>query len=109
MNINSVGKYIKKYRKKKNMSQEKLAEILGLSVPYVSMIEGSQKYPALEPLINLANALDVTTDQLLCETLKNEYEIKRSVMLDEISELPKREQERIFTVVRAMIEEAKRK
>ncbi len=109
MNINSVGKYIKKYRKKKNMSQEKLAEILGLSVPYVSMIEGSQKYPALETLINLANALDVTTDQLLCETLKNEYEIKRSVMLDEISELPKREQERIFTVVRAMIEEAKRK
>jgi transcriptional regulator with XRE-family HTH domain len=91
------------------MSQEKLAEILGLSVPYVSMIEGSQKYPALETLINLANALDVTTDQLLCETLKNEYEIKRSVMLDEISELPKREQERIFTVVRAMIEEAKRK
>ena len=109
MNINSVGKYIKKYRKKKNMSQEKLAEILGLSVPYVSMMEGSQKYPALETLINLANALDVTTDQLLCETLKNEYEIKRSVMLDEISELPKREQERIFTVVRAMIEEAKRK
>lgn len=107
MNINSVGKYIKEYRKKKNMSQEKLAEIIGLSVPYVSMMENSQKYPALDTLISIANALDVTPDQLLCETLNKEYEIKRSVMLDDISELPKREQERIFTVVRAMIEEAK--
>lgn len=35
-------------------------------------------------------------------------EMKRSVMLDDISELPKREQERIFAMVNLMIEEAKK-
>ena len=108
MNIDSIGKYIREYRKKKNMSQETLAELIDVSVPYISMLENSQKYPALETLISLANALDISPNHLLCETMNNEYEMKRSVMLDEISELPEREQERIFTVVRAMIEEAKR-
>ncbi|MBR1831475.1 MAG: helix-turn-helix transcriptional regulator [Ruminiclostridium sp.] len=108
MNIDSIGKYIREYRKKKNMSQETLAELIDVSVPYISMLENSQKYPALDTLISLANALDISPNHLLCETMNNEYEMKRSVMLDEISELPEREQERIFTVVRAMIEEAKR-
>lgn len=108
MNIDSIGKYLRKYRKKKNMSQETLAELIDVSVPYISMLENSQKYPALDTLISLANALDISPNHLLCETMNNEYEMKRSVMLDEISELPEREQERIFTVVRAMIEEAKR-
>ena len=108
MNIDSIGKYIREYRKKKNMSQETLAELIDVSVPYISMLENSQKYPALDTLISLANALDISPNHLLCETMNNEYEMKRSVMLDEVSELPEREQERIFTVVRAMIEEAKR-
>ena len=108
MNIDSIGKYIREYRKKKNMSQETLAELIDVSVPYISMLENSQKYPALDTLISLANAHDISPNHLLCETMNNEYEMKRSVMLDEISELPEREQERIFTVVRAMIEEAKR-
>ena len=108
MNIDSIGKYIREYRKKKNMSQETLAELIDVSVPYISMLENSQKYPALDTLISLANALDISPNHLLCETMNNEYEMKRSVMLDEISELSEREQERIFTVVRAMIEEAKR-
>ena len=108
MNIDSIGKYIREYRQKKNMSQETLAELIDVSVPYISMLENSQKYPALDTLISLANALDISPNHLLCETMNNEYEMKRSVMLDEISELSEREQERIFTVVRAMIEEAKR-
>ena len=107
MNIDSIGKYIREYRKKKGMSQEALAEVINVSVPYISMLETSQKYPALDTLINIANALDITPNHLLCETMTKEYEMKRSVMLDEISELPEREQERIFNVVRTMIEDAK--
>ena len=108
MNIDSVGKYIREYRKKRNMSQETLAEMIDVSVPYISQLETAQKYPSLETLINIANVLDVSPNHLLRDTMNDEYEMKRSVMLDEISELPEREQERIFTVVRAMIDEAKR-
>ena len=108
MKIDSVGKYIREYRKKKELSQEALAEMIEVSVPYISQLETSQKYPSLDTLINIANALDITPNHLLCETIAKEYEMKRSVMLDEISELPEREKERIFTIVRAMIDEAKR-
>ena len=108
MNIDSFGKYIRLYRTKKKMTQEKLAEYADVSPAYISMMERSEKYPALITLIKIANALDVTPDMILCETLNREYEMKRSVMLDDISELPKREQERIIAMVNLMIEEAKK-
>ena len=108
MNMDSIGKYIREYRVAKGMTQEALAEYADISPSYVSMIERAEKTPALETLIEIANALEVSTDMLLCEMLKCELTIKRNVMLDNISELPKREQERIFSVVNTMIEEAKR-
>lgn len=108
MNMDSIGKYIREYRVAKGMTQETLAEYADISPSYVSMIERAEKTPALETLIEIANALEVSTDMLLCEMLECELTIKRNVMLDNISELPKREQERIFSVVNTMIEEAKR-
>ena len=108
MNMDSIGKYIREYRVAKGMTQETLAEYADISPSYVSMIERAEKTPALETLIEIANALEVSTDMLLCEMLKYELTIKRNVMLDNISELPKREQERIFSVVNTMIEEEKR-
>ena len=94
MNLDSIGKYIRKYRLEKKLSQEKLAELVNISSAYVSMIERSEKYPALDTLISIANVLGVSADMLLCETLNCRLETKRSEMLDEISELPENEQRR---------------
>ena len=107
MDIDTIGKYIRLYRTKRKMSQEQLAELISVTPPYISMLERSEKYPALDTLISIANALGVSADMLLCETLDNQLEIKRTVMLDNIAELPEREQKRIFSIVEAMIAEAK--
>lgn len=107
MNMDSIGKYVREYRVAKGMTQEALAEAADIAPSYVSMIERAEKTPALETLIDIANALEVSADMLLCETLKCELKIKSNVMLDNISELPRREQERIFAVMKTMIEEAK--
>ena len=75
-----LGKNIKKYRREKGMSQETLAEKINLSVNYIGMLERSEKLPSLTTLIKIANALDVTTDILLCEFLNAECEIKSTVI-----------------------------
>ena len=54
-----LGQNIAKYRQKKNLSQEKLAELVDLSREYVTRVERGQKNIRLKKLFAIADALDV--------------------------------------------------
>ena len=61
----NIGQAIRYYRKKKGLSQYKLAELTNLSTSYISEIETAKKIPSMETLINIANALEVDIWDLL--------------------------------------------
>ena len=103
MNTASIGKRIRKYRESKGWRQEDFAERIGLSVTYTGMIERGEKVPKLETFITIANALGVSADLLLADVLSTGYDIKSSEMTEAISALPSAEQDRIYSVVNAMI------
>ncbi len=65
----SIGKRIKKFRMERNLSQEKLAEIIAVYPHHISQIENGRRIPSVETLILIANALNVTVDDLLADTL----------------------------------------
>jgi len=48
-----IGKRIQKSRQEKGITQEKLAEKVGISVVYLSKIENGRVYPTLEMLSNI--------------------------------------------------------
>lgn len=54
-----LGQNIAKYRQRKNLSQEKLAELVDLSREYVTRVERGQKNISLKKLFAIADALDV--------------------------------------------------
>ncbi|MCR9206126.1 MAG: XRE family transcriptional regulator, partial [Halobacteriovoraceae bacterium] len=56
---------IRRLRNKKGYSLKDLAEKSGLSHSYLNEIEKGKKYPKVEKLLNLANALDVEVDELV--------------------------------------------
>jgi len=61
-----LSKRVKDYRKKKNLTQQKLAEKTGLSFNTITKIEqGIGDSPTLKTLIKLADALDVGLDELV--------------------------------------------
>ena len=64
-NFRLIGAHIKDCRACKNLTQAILAERAGLSIPYISQIETARKHISLHALINIADALGVTVDQLL--------------------------------------------
>ena len=47
------------FRKKKKMSQERLAELSGLNRPYISAIEQGKRNISLEVMDKLASALEI--------------------------------------------------
>jgi len=59
---------LRNLRKEKGMSQEDLAEVLGVSRQAVSKWESGQSYPEIESLIALGELFGVTLDSFMKET-----------------------------------------
>ena len=59
------GKNVQKYRKEKQISQEKLAEFAGVHRTYMGMIERSEKNITLRNIEKIAKALNVEIKDLL--------------------------------------------
>lgn len=66
-----IGSRIKFYRTNANISQEDLAAKLNVSRRHLTNIETGLKIPSLDLLISIANALDVSADDLLVDSLKH--------------------------------------
>ena len=73
-------------RKQKGWSQEELAEKLMVTRQAVSKWESAQSMPDLDKLVQLSEALDVSTDYLLMGSEPSKEEVKND-LLSIISEL----------------------
>ena len=60
-----IGEVIRKYRKSKNMTQEEMANRLGVSAPAVNKWENGNSMPDITLLSPIARLLDITPDTLL--------------------------------------------
>lgn len=60
-----LGLRIKSLRTEKGLTQEKLAESLGISVEYVGKIERGKRTPSLDLVIAMAKFFHVSTDYIL--------------------------------------------
>ena len=68
-----IGQQIRKIRKSKSLSQEVLAEKVGISTTHMSHIETGNTKLSLAVLVKIALVLNVTTDELLFSpTLKTD-------------------------------------
>ena len=63
-----IGKRIQSRRQTLNITQEKLAERVGISVVYLSKIENGRVYPTLETLSNICTELDTELAAILSNT-----------------------------------------
>lgn len=69
LDYKAIGKRIKIARIKLGITQEKLSEIINLSPTHMSNIETGTTKVSLTTIVNIANALSVTVDDLLCESI----------------------------------------
>lgn len=60
-----MGARIKRARLKQNLTQEQLAELLDISVSYVSLIERGSRNATVETLLAIADVLNVSLASLL--------------------------------------------
>ncbi len=76
-----LGGQIKRIRKEKGLTQEKLSETVGITPNYLGEIERGVKTPCADVLARLAEALDVSVDYLL----RNGVESGKNYIYDELT------------------------
>lgn len=69
--LNSVklGMRIKQARIAKHMTAEAFAEKIDVSVSFLREIERGSKKPSITKFVEIANALEVSSDYLLCDSV----------------------------------------
>ena len=83
MDYYAIGQRIRKTRKARGLSQEKLAEKVGISTTHMSHIETANTKMSLPTFVEIANVLEVRTDELLYDNRPED----RSVSINYITEL----------------------
>ena len=71
MDYYKIGQKIRKYRKAYGLSQEQLAEQIGISVTHMSHIETGNTKLSLPVFVDIARVLEVQTDDLLYDFLSD--------------------------------------
>lgn len=69
MDYKKLGLRIKEYRIKINMTQEALAEAVGISAVFVSQIESGNRKPSLETVFSISTTLNVPMDYLVKDSV----------------------------------------
>ena len=65
-----IGRRIRAARLTRKMTQEKLAEAVGVGVTHISHNETGNTIPSLQVFIDILNALDCSADEVLCIEVK---------------------------------------
>lgn len=85
MKNNTIGKRIAEARINRNITQEHLEELSGLSVSTISRIETGKYMPTIENLLKLSEILDVGLDYFLYDLLPHNKDIQSPAIQDAIS------------------------
>ena len=97
-----IGKRIKELRKKKNLSQEKLSEMIDISQNALSCIETGDNFFTAETLEKIIKIFDIEPEELFCFG----HHKSQENLLQEINKMLKENPEKIpdiYKITRSLI------
>ena len=89
MNQDKSGKFIAKLRKEQNMTQEQLAEKMGVSINAVSKWERGLSFPDVSLYKKLCKELDINIEELINGEKDNSEEAKEKAIISTVKETEK--------------------
>ena len=100
MNNSNIGKHIGKvcqqYRLKNHLTQNEVAELIGVEPRHISQIERGLSKGSIDTLIKLCNAYKITPDIILYDLLDDEVKNAVSIYDEKFKKLTKRDKDSIL-------------
>lgn len=102
INYKDIGIRIKQERFNQNITQEKLAEISGISVTHMSNIENANTKLSLPVLVNIANALNCNANIILSGNTNSNLNASLSMISKILSDCSSEERIIIIDTIQAL-------
>ena len=90
LDYQAIGTRVRRLRKARGLTQQTLAELSDQEPSNISHIERGATKLSLPTLVNIANALEATVDELLCDSLpasRSVFETEAAHILSDCSHL----------------------
>ncbi|MCY1544629.1 helix-turn-helix protein [compost metagenome] len=99
----SIAQRLVSLRKQKGLTQQALADALGLHLTQVKRYEAGTSQPSLDALKKMAQTLRVTTDSLIFEPEELEPDEDLRLQFQAVSNMPAEEQRIVKQLLEGMI------
>lgn len=97
----AIGQRIRKFRLERGFTQERVAEMAGLTPTHFSHVETGNTKVSLPSLLRIAASLDVTLDDLVCSNLTHTKHVSMKEMDTLLSDCSDAEARALVTIVEA--------
>ena len=104
MDAKAVALRISATRKAKGLTQEDLAAKANISSTHVGVIERGIKVPNLDTFVAIANALDVSADELLQDVVNKSNDYTSNELSNLLADQTPEMQRKVFRTIRALLE-----
>lgn len=108
LDYQAIGIRIRRLRRAQGLTQQTLAEISSQEPSNISHIERGATKLSLPTLVNIANALGVTVDELLCDSIPASKSIYEQELARLLADCTHNERRVILETVRALKQNLKR-
>ncbi len=103
LDYRAIGVRVKEKRLSMGWTQEGLAAAVGISVPHMSNVERGKTKVSLQTLVDIANALEATLDELVCDNLtKSKVIFDEKKIAYELSRCNEKDVKIVYDVVKAL-------
>lgn len=104
LDYQAVGMRIRRFRKERGLTQQVLAELSNQEPSNISHIERGATKLGLPTIVSIANALGVTVDDLLCDSLEQSKAAFDREAAEILSDCSHRERKIITGIMRSLKE-----
>lgn len=101
MDYYEIGQRIRKFRKARGLSQEQLAEKIGISTTHMSHIETANTKLSLPVFVSIAEVLEVHTDNLLYDNPRESVSTAANDVANVLEHCDARQARMIADIVKA--------
>ncbi|PWM62323.1 MAG: XRE family transcriptional regulator [Subdoligranulum variabile] len=99
----AIGKRVRKVRKERHLTQTELGDCCGVTSAHICHIEAARGKVSLPTLVAIANVLQVSLDELLCDNLVTSKNVYEDALRDLLSQATAKQARLIAELARVVL------
>ena len=103
-----IGTRLRTARKEKGMTQEQLAEAVGVGTTHISHIETGRTIPSLQVMVDIINVLGCSADKLLCIEVEEARPFLNNWLTDLVADCNSTEIKHLVDIISAVKDSMRR-